>query len=235
MKKYIAGLISGILIAFMLTLTAYAAMELIVKPNEYPIIINGQNSDIEGYNINGFTYLKVADVAAALGGTSIFNEVKKQIEINSNMASVKASQAAPGQVYNIGDTATTDKYEITILSLKYIDCPPSEIDGKAWYFDNPEIRIALVNFKIKNIADHDVKITTPLIYEDKYREKSFKGLPNTLIHYAPNYCNKNSIGYTNEAGNYLKSNEEKTILIDYPVPRSIPIGSIVINDIIYIP
>jgi len=80
MKKFILGLIIGIMTTF--SLSVYAAVELNVIENPFPILINGQASEVEGYNINGFTYLKMADLKDT-GLTVIFNETDKQIEITS--------------------------------------------------------------------------------------------------------------------------------------------------------
>lgn len=62
MKKYIAGLITGLIIA--VSFTTYAAVQLKVIPNPYPIFINNAKANVQGYNINGSTYLKLADLKA---------------------------------------------------------------------------------------------------------------------------------------------------------------------------
>ncbi len=63
MKKYIAGLITGLIIA--VSFTTYAAVQLKVVPNPYPIFINNSKANVQGYNINGSTYLKLSDLKTA--------------------------------------------------------------------------------------------------------------------------------------------------------------------------
>jgi hypothetical protein len=80
MKK---GFIIGFIIAaFLFGGITYAAEELIVNPNPYPVLINGVETPVEAYNINGFTYLKLADMSKA-GLLVKFNETDKRIEIGS--------------------------------------------------------------------------------------------------------------------------------------------------------
>ena len=81
MKKFICGLIIGLLMAT--CLTVYAG-DLIVNPNPFPILVNGVKQDIEAYNINGSTYLKMAQVGLVTGAVVEFNTEKKQIEITTD-------------------------------------------------------------------------------------------------------------------------------------------------------
>ena len=69
--KNIKTLTLGIIIgaAAMLSITALA--EYITTPNPYPVKVNGQEVQVEGYNINDSTYFKLRDVADAVGGFSV--------------------------------------------------------------------------------------------------------------------------------------------------------------------
>ncbi|ACL77568.1 hypothetical protein [Ruminiclostridium cellulolyticum] len=80
MKKFFAGLITGIIVA--ISFTAFAAVQLKVVPNPYPVYINNVKSDVSGYNINGSTYLKTTDFKSA-GLDVKYNKNKKQIEVKS--------------------------------------------------------------------------------------------------------------------------------------------------------
>ncbi|MCR4430439.1 MAG: hypothetical protein NUV45_05385 [Tepidanaerobacteraceae bacterium] len=80
MKKFVSGLLTGIIIAA--AFSAFAAT-LTVKPNTFPVIINGVKSIVDGYNINGSTYLKLTDLEKA-GLKVVFNSAAKQIEITSS-------------------------------------------------------------------------------------------------------------------------------------------------------
>lgn len=80
MKKIVFGIILGIFLSSGVT---YAAVELKVVPNPFPVIINGDAVEVEGYNIDGYTFLKLRDFEKA-GLIVKFNETYKQIEITSN-------------------------------------------------------------------------------------------------------------------------------------------------------
>lgn len=63
MKKFLFGLIAGLLIS--VSLTAFAAVQLKVIPNPFPVFINGDKAQVDAYNINGSTYLKLSDLKTA--------------------------------------------------------------------------------------------------------------------------------------------------------------------------
>ncbi len=63
MKKYIAGVVTGIL----LSCTAVLAVSYTASPNTFPVQLNGKNVSIEGYNIEGSAYFKLRDIADAVG------------------------------------------------------------------------------------------------------------------------------------------------------------------------
>ena len=79
MKKYICGLITGILIAT--SFTAFAAGLNIIK-NDKPIYINGEKVNVSAYAIDGSTYLKLRDFEKA--GLKInYDSATKHIEIEN--------------------------------------------------------------------------------------------------------------------------------------------------------
>lgn len=78
MKKYIAGLITGLLIS--LSLTTFAAVKLDAVPSPFPILVNGIQAQIEAYSIKGSTFIKLADLKS-VGVDAKYNSDKKQIEI----------------------------------------------------------------------------------------------------------------------------------------------------------
>lgn len=87
MKKYISGLLTGIIIAT--SFTVFAAVQLKVIPNPYPVLVNGTKANVQGYNINGSTYLKLSDLKVA-GLDAKFD--KKQITINKTSAELDATK-----------------------------------------------------------------------------------------------------------------------------------------------
>lgn len=80
MKKFIMGFVLGALL-FSFS-SVYAATGLNIMLNPYPVLINGIQTIVEGYNINDYTFLKLADFKKA-GLTVKFNETEQQIEVTS--------------------------------------------------------------------------------------------------------------------------------------------------------
>ncbi len=78
MRKLIIGFIIGALLFGIVPVMADSG--LTIKPNPFPVIIDGAIAEVEGYNINGYTFLKLADFRKA-GLTIEFNDTEKQIEI----------------------------------------------------------------------------------------------------------------------------------------------------------
>lgn len=86
MKKFISGLIIGIMITISIGAFAEGGLgDLVIKHNPFPIIVNGTQEDVEAYNIDGFTFLKIADIARALDNAVDvkFDEVKREINIST--------------------------------------------------------------------------------------------------------------------------------------------------------
>jgi hypothetical protein len=81
-RQFIIGLLVGAMLFS--EIGVYAEDILNVLTNPFPVVINGQAVQIEAYNINGFTFLKLADVGKALDSTVYFNETEKRIEITAN-------------------------------------------------------------------------------------------------------------------------------------------------------
>lgn len=121
MKKYFSGLLTGIILC--LSLTTFAAVELNVIPNPFKVLINGTQSEVEGYNINGSTFLKLADFKKA-GLTVKFNETDKQIEVtSSNISTTTQAQIVNMDINNV--PTVTNKPKITT----YKNCEAIEKDG----------------------------------------------------------------------------------------------------------
>lgn len=117
MKKYLSGLITGIIIS--VSLTAFAA-ELNVVANPFPVLINGITESVEGYNINGYTFLKLADFKKA-GLTIKFNETNQQIEITS--------QEITSNIESLNMEVETMTIESKPTFTTYNGCDAIEQDG----------------------------------------------------------------------------------------------------------
>jgi hypothetical protein len=81
-KQFVVGLIVG---AMLFSSIGVFAEGIAVLLNPYPVYVNGTQLVVEGYNINGFTFLKLADIGKAFNSTTLFNETEQRIDINSNV------------------------------------------------------------------------------------------------------------------------------------------------------
>jgi hypothetical protein len=105
-KHMLIGFILGTALCIGLPVFA-EALNIVLNP--FPVLINGVETEVEGYNINGSTFLKLADFKKA-GLTVKFNETDRQIEITS----ADSSTAAPStQQNNISGGSTMIEYDAT--------------------------------------------------------------------------------------------------------------------------
>ena len=102
MKKFILGFVLGSMI---FGTAIFAEEALRVRANPYPVLVDGSKQQIEAYNINDYTYLKLADVGKALGAKVIFNETDSQIEITKTVSQeVYNKVGTPIQSIDSGNT-----------------------------------------------------------------------------------------------------------------------------------
>jgi len=92
MKKFLMGFICGLIL---MTGGIFAATELNVVANPFPVLINDVESVVEGYNINGFTFLKLADFKQT-GLVIKFNETDRQIEVTSDASNSVSFRSVSG-------------------------------------------------------------------------------------------------------------------------------------------
>lgn len=69
MKK--KELFVGVLIGSAITATGAFAVQYVATDNPFPITLNGNSVNIQGYNIEGSTYFKLRDIADVVGGFSV--------------------------------------------------------------------------------------------------------------------------------------------------------------------
>lgn len=124
--KNIKTLTLGIIIGAAATLSITALAEYITTPNPYPVKVNGQEVQVEGYNINDSTYFKLRDVADAVGGFSV-DFADNTIIVNTNRGegvptptSVPTSTDTPGAEPVANVTATPNpKLGFEEIDMKY--------------------------------------------------------------------------------------------------------------------
>ncbi len=88
-KQLILGTVIGLIF---IPITAFATINLNIATNPYPVIVDGIETDVDGYNINGSTYLKLKDFEKA-GLEVKFNSDNKQIEVSTSAGTASGSQA----------------------------------------------------------------------------------------------------------------------------------------------
>lgn len=100
--KTIKSITLGILIGAVTTLSITTLAEYIVNPNTYPVLVDGQEVDIEGYNINDSTYFKLRDIGNKTGFSVDF--ANNTIIINSTASTpepVSTPTPAPVNTSNV--------------------------------------------------------------------------------------------------------------------------------------
>lgn len=126
-KHMLIGFVLGTALCIGLPVFA-EALNIVLNP--FPVLINGVETEVEGYNINGSTYLKLADFKKA-GLTVKFNETDKLIEITTAAESSTAALNTP-QNNNIGGTKTMIEYDAVTglpVGAEYVE---NDKDGKTY-------------------------------------------------------------------------------------------------------
>lgn len=67
MKKFISGLVVGTIITSIVGVFAVNS----IYENPYPIFVNGEQKQIQGYNVDDYSYFKLRDIADAVGGFTV--------------------------------------------------------------------------------------------------------------------------------------------------------------------
>ncbi len=149
----------------------FAATELSILPNPYPIVVNGEKADVEGYNIEGRTYLQLRDMTEVLDTTLNFKDNTIFIDSNININNDSEMNLTPSPIITITPkptpTVSTDvnintNNESEVDDLKKLDTtlleqkknkPESTPDGITKIdIDNGKyyIGIALIQHQIEN-------------------------------------------------------------------------------------
>ncbi len=154
----------GILIGAVTTLSITALADYIVVPNSFPVKVNGQTVQVEGYNINDSTYFKLRDVADAVGGFEVgFKD--NTIIINTPNKPTPSPVPTP---------ATHSASDITIV--KGEDGDDYTSDGlRIWYVDDiPYIQKGSIQEKIKEKGILGYSFSTSSLV--KAEDTGYKGI-----------------------------------------------------------
>lgn len=119
-KKFIAGFICG---ALLFGVTGVFAGQYIATENAYPVKLNGNNVDLEGYQINDYTYFKLRDIGDKVGfnvdfqnDTILINTKEAYSVADTNLSSTV--QPASSLTY---ETINGVEYISAINAHKYFD------------------------------------------------------------------------------------------------------------------
>lgn len=122
MKKFICGLIIGVIIS---SLVGVCAVNSIYE-NPYKIFVNGEEKQIQGYNIDDYSYFKLRDIADAVGGFDVdFNNDTIQLSKdgyvydNDNTQVDPISELKKYAVENI-HSVTDPGTETTYMNVKFL-------------------------------------------------------------------------------------------------------------------
>jgi hypothetical protein len=188
-KHFMIGFLVGALL-FSLS-PVFAEGGLNIMENPFPIFINGKMERVEGYNINGYTFLKLADFGKA-GLVVKFNETEKRIEIESV---IKSSNERGGDkiveesIPIEGATIEKDGYNLMVVNgIEYVSLKEvyEKYEGK--YRFNPldgekAIRRAAIML-IDNTTDEHIT-AIPNQYTIKTNEKTYIVYSYFLEHVLP--------------------------------------------------
>lgn len=152
-------LVCGILIGAVATLSITALAEYIINPNPYPVKVNGQTVQIEGYNINDSTYFKLRDISSVIDGINVdFKDGAVTIDTAEPSKALEPT-STPVPLAEIPPAATEVNPAILALYKHYVPEDGLTSDG--------------ISYKIiegaKYIAQEDIK----LVYDLKERGYKF--------------------------------------------------------------
>jgi len=136
MKKFTLGFVIGALLFS--TVTVFAAGELIVNPNPFPIFVDGVRTEMEGYNINGSTYLKLREFEKLGVGIDF---VDRQILITTKKATEDSADIEiTKEGNNVSESVPLNKYGLPDFTSYSGKKPEIEDDGKNQYITYNGVR-----------------------------------------------------------------------------------------------
>ncbi len=102
-RNFVTGFIAG---AVIFGMAGALAADLIATPNEFPITFDGNSANIEGYNIEDYTYFKLRDISDTVGGFDVdFKDDTIALSSKASNTSNTLSIAEEG-MFSSGGTVT---------------------------------------------------------------------------------------------------------------------------------
>lgn len=177
-KQFIAGFVTCFILLSFIFIPGYAEDALQVMLNPYPIVVNGQILQVESYNINGFTFLKLADIGTAFNATTKFNETKQQIELTTNSKTVNTSNNKQPTIINYD---LDSKKPINAELIDYKGCRALKYENKTFVHIEDLYILGLVS-KIIDTQERTI------VYEKNGKTIIFdRKIPENIIIYLNNF------------------------------------------------
>lgn len=144
-----------IVLAFVLVVSpVYADDGLVVNPNPFPVLINGVVTEVEAFNINGYTYLKLADMSKA-GLEVKFNETLRRIEITStSLIPPMNTPREEGEKNMQEPEVPLNKYGLPDFTNYTGKKPAIEREGRYYYFTYNGVRYICAENYMRGASDN---------------------------------------------------------------------------------
>lgn len=136
---------------YLLGIPVEASAAVICVPNEAVVSANGENVEMEAYNIDGYTYFRLRDIAEHMGFLVKWNEEQRQIEISSG-----------GTVENTEKDAALSPWEYQKMLGKGLDVDWSKTNKGMEYYDEKAVKdfvaagISHVRIRVTENADEEL-------------------------------------------------------------------------------
>lgn len=112
------GVVLGLSIG--VTITAVAQQVYEAYTNSFPVYVNGEQKDIEGYNINGSTYFKLRDLGSFIGFEVDFKEDNILIETQNSKTTNNTIKNLEPEDVQVIDDHTINKNGKSYILLDHI-------------------------------------------------------------------------------------------------------------------
>jgi hypothetical protein len=123
MKKYVAGLLTGVLITMSISVFGEDIVKQAILTTEIKLKVNGTDTPAEFVNVDGTNYAKVRDIVSAVGGVTAWDQETKTILVNTTTDIPIVTEPVPESTPEPAPTPIP-KEEVTLT--------PVEIDGEEY-------------------------------------------------------------------------------------------------------
>lgn len=178
MKKFICGLLCG---AVLCTAIGVFAVNSIYE-NPYRITVNGAEKQIQGYNIDDYSYFKLRDIADAVGGFNV-NFDNDTIVLNTNNEKVSVPTSTPNNNVSVPAPKSTPNPKLLVdYAPEYFETDWLELTSDGiplavsvsnsscvWEDGNKYVSKGDIR-KVYDVKAHGYKFGTNCIMDDQYNK-----------------------------------------------------------------